>query len=218
MAQKSTKAAYKDTWELIAGHGAKVCPEFKVTDQNEKQLHAMALYFTLAKHFESPEIAKIIEQPSLSKGLLIRGHVGTGKTMAMRLFNNFLSQFNLQGFRIVACRHAVREYRDEGGRVLERYGRKSYSGGAGERPKPLSVCFDDLGQEDTKAKSWGNESGVMGDILLDRYECFLRDGMITHATTNLTNAQLKDTYGLRLYDRMKEMFNVIKMEGDSFRK
>ncbi len=214
MVQKSTKARYKDTWLLIQGHGGNVCPGFQITDQNKKELHALALYFTGSKNFEK---LKHLDAPSLSKGILLRGQVGTGKTLAMRLFNDFLGQWNVQGFRILACRHAVRDYRQEGDKALERYGRKSYSSDPDQR-RPLVICFDDLGVEDTKAKSWGNESSVMGDILMDRYECFLRDGMITHATTNLTNSQLKETYGLRLYDRMKEMFNVIKMEGASFRK
>ncbi len=216
MVTKRTKAAYKykDTWQLIQEHGANVCPGFQVTDQNEKELHALALYFTQSENFLK---LKQLEAPSLTKGILLRGQVGTGKTLAMRLFNNFLSEVNVRGFRILACRHAVREYRQEGDKALERYGRKCYSSDPDQR-RPLVICFDDLGVEDTKAKSYGNEPSVMGDILMDRYEAFIRDGMLTHVTTNLTNAQLKETYGLRIYDRMKEMFNVIKMEGKSFRK
>jgi DNA replication protein DnaC len=58
----------------------------------------------------------------------------------------------------------------------------------------------------------------MAEILTDRYDMFIRHKMKTHITTNLTFQQIKESYGGRFYDRMKEMFNVISLTGKSLRK
>lgn len=47
---------------------------------------------------------------------------------------------------------------------------------------------------------------------------FKLENIITHGTTNLKVEELEKKYGKRVYDRMKEMFNVILWEGESFRK
>jgi hypothetical protein len=55
-------------------------------------------------------------------------------------------------------------------------------------------------------------------VILDRYEIFIENKIKTHLTTNLTNSQLQTRYDLRVYDRLKEMFNFVILDGDSLRK
>lgn len=58
----------------------------------------------------------------------------------------------------------------------------------------------------------------MLEILLDRYELFMSNGMITHLTTNLTPELIEQQYGNRLRDRLREMMNYITMPGNTKRK
>ena len=103
---------------------------------------------------------------------------------------------------------------NEGSSVLESYGAKSYRvkhsgyGPTLQYDQPFVYCFDDLGVEQN-AKSYGNGCNVMAEILLDRYDQFLRHGMITHLTTNLNAEEIERLYGDRVRSRLREMFNLI---------
>jgi DNA replication protein DnaC len=91
---------------------------------------------------------------------------------------------------------------------LNEYGRESKS----------TVYFDDLGLEEVNVKMFGNSANVMSEILIDRYDSFKTKGVLTYASSNLTPSQFEDVYGARMRDRMKEMFNLITVKGESFRK
>ena len=64
-------------------------------------------------------------------------------------------------------------------------------------------------------KYYGNDANIMAEILLSRYDLFIRQGMLTHATTNLSASELEAIYGNRLRSRMREMFNLIAYDKDS---
>jgi len=53
----------------------------------------------------------------------------------------------------------------------------------------------------------------MGEILLSRYDHFISNHMLTHATTNLSASELEDYYGNRVRSRMREMFHLIAFDG-----
>ena len=157
------------------------------------------------------------------------GPVGCGKTTLMQLFGCWLSDgFSLddqhscsgQGsskashFRIIAARDVARQFLQDGYSVIDRYGAKSYRskhlgyGPVLQYDQPITYCFDDLGTE-SDAKRYGNDCNVMAEVLLDRYDQFIRRGMITHLTTNLNAEALEDLYGDRVRSRLREMCNLI---------
>jgi DNA replication protein DnaC len=68
-------------------------------------------------------------------------------------------------------------------------------------------CFDDLGTEVDK-KYYGNESNVMAEILLDRYDKQSVKGK-THVTSNLNSTMLEERYGYRVRSRIREMLNIV---------
>ena len=141
------------------------------------------------------------------KGLLLLGPVGCGKTTTMQLFSQYR-------FRLVATRDIARSFLREGYPVLEKYGANSFGKkSTGYRPvlqydQPITYCFDDLGVEQN-AKLYGNDCNVMAEILLDRYDQFMRYGMLTHMTTNLNAEELEQLYGDRVRSRLREMFNLV---------
>lgn len=189
--------------ELIITAGTQSIDGFNLNKKLEKFYEQLYYYFIRDKRFEQ----------DLNKGLLIIGSVGTGKTTAMRMFSK------IGRYRVVTTRHIVREFNIDGMTILNRYGKDSfYYKGVPSEKVAMKLCFDDIGLEDVNSKIFGNRANVLAEILLDRYDCFISDGMITHATTNLSIPSLKEIYGDKLLDRLKEMMNLITCEGQSLRK
>ncbi len=139
---------------------------------------------------------------SLSKGLLLTGNIGTGKTSLMKLLSVFPGT---KPFLFASSRSIVHAFRQEGYEILEQYTRFSQN-----------ICFDDLGLEENH-KYYGNETNVMAEILLDRYEKFKNLGILTMATTNLNATELEEIYGNRVRSRLREMFNQISLVGSDKR-
>lgn len=182
--------------------GKTIIPEFKITPELEQ------IYFQLYTYFIKQDTGL-----DLKKGLLLTGSIGTGKTTAMKIFSKMFA------FKIASTRYIIREFNITGMEIIDQYGRDSYMmDGVPLQKKPITVCFDDLGMEETNSQLYGNKANVVGEILLDRYDCFINSGMITHATTNLLISDLEKIYGDRIRDRLREMMNLIIFKGESLRK
>lgn len=178
-------------------------------EEREKLYYELWLYFKGNKDFEK-------DGKQLYKGLLLRGEVGCGKTMAMRVFQRLTAP---NSFKLVETTHIVRDLNSEGMSVIDKYGRNSFRPGEIGEPKrvPTNICLDDLGLEETNSKIYGNSANTIADILTDRYTAFIEHEMITHATTNLNSESLRKIYGQRVSNRLKEMVNIINVEGGSLR-
>ena len=147
---------------------------------------------------------------SLSKGILLSGPVGCGKTALMTLLNNFINQPNRHVMR--SCREVSFEFIQDGYETIHKYSKNAFSR-KGEYTWPRTYCFDDLGTENN-LKYYGNECNVMAEILLSRYDLFIQKKMITHITTNLSASEIESMYGSRVRSRMREMFNLISFSMD----
>jgi DNA replication protein DnaC len=58
----------------------------------------------------------------------------------------------------------------------------------------------------------------MAEILLNRYDNPQTPWHYTHITTNLTAAEIEQYYGTRVKSRMREMFNMITLDGEDRRR
>lgn len=170
-------------------------PDFTLDEFNSEIILNLCYYFT--GDARSPYEAK--------KGILMYGPVGCGKTTLMNFF-----RFNqVSSFAFIPTRTISYEYSKHGHESIQKYKGmlatsdvyKSFGQGN------VGVCFDDLGTEVDK-KFYGNESNVMAEILLNRYDN-KNLAAKTHITTNLNGAQIEERYGLRVRSRCREMFNVV---------
>jgi DNA replication protein DnaC len=203
--------------ELIRFESGDNTKEFIPTANQKDAINALSLYFTNSELFETIDVKKYntMDFPfSINKGLWMWGNPGVGKTLLMKMF----SRNKRLCYRVVECPKIVQGYVKHGDDHINHYSRcipdiKSYSNFFQDM---VGVCYNDLGIETLQAKHYGTAINVMESILLDTYEnkvpFFQR-----HVTTNLTFDQVKEKYGVRITDRIKQCFNVIEIKGESLR-
>jgi hypothetical protein len=197
--------------EKIPGTG------FSIDESNEQ------FFRTLWEYFTRDEEALRKRGYSCRRGLMIMGTYGTGKTAAMEIFAKITGLY-----RVIPTRQILREYRQQGdGRegsegVLDRYTYMNqvrvFVDNVDIGVHPEQLCFDDWGHESAEARLYGNSINVMEEILSDRYVLWRQRGMITHVTTNMGSDEVEKTYGGRIRDRCREMFNLIPLTGESRRR
>jgi len=113
------------------------------------------------------------------------------------------------------CRQITFEFHKEGFPIIEKYSDFSFDSRNGQLV-PKTYCFDDLGAE-SSIKYFGNDTNVMTEILLSRYDQFVSQRMPTHITTNLTSNHIEEAYGPRIRSLLREMCNLISFISDDKR-
>ncbi len=174
---------------------------FQLHDQDMPVLRQLICYF-LRDTTVAAELGI-----SLNKGILLSGPVGCGKTSLMNLLGLLAEEKHRHIMK--SCRDISFGFIKDGYDVIHRYSSHCFY-----NSRPRAVCFDDLGIEKS-LKYYGNQCNVMAEILLSRYDLFIKRGMITHITTNLGAKDLEAAYGNRIRSRLREMFNLIAFESCS---
>ena len=181
--------------------------DFTIAKDREPQYYALALYFT-----GNPAFNELKPGNDLTRGLMLQGTVGTGKTLALRLFVELATRLKMGNYlgglpRLVSTNAVCDELEALGIWQTRKYVNYNW------------YCFDDLGDEPLEVqqpyKSLKFEA--FRRILGDRYDKFKSTGQITIASTNLNFALMGKYYGVRIESRAKEMFNVISFTGEDKR-
>lgn len=178
---------------------------------NETLVWLMCLYFTSDERFEA--LADDEGNTfSLSKGLLLFGNIGCGKTHLMRVF----AENPRQAYFLRPCDEIVSRYRTDGEAAITSCtspqhpatARNPYNGSG-----VYGLCFDDLGVEQ-EGNHFGNRLNVMAEILTACYTNPQMHGMV-HLTTNLTRSEIEAMYGVRVGSRFRELFNTLAFPEDA---
>lgn len=180
---------------------------FIIDDDNEQVVITVLLYFLRhEKFFESPLLKN---NPSFYKGLLIFGDYGVGKTMLFESLWSIGRKLILDRgisdlwFNKISAGSFVEKYMEQVGmpnEIRTMYIEDFYKG---------RLYIDDLGFE----KLAFNKTELFADILFERH----KRGSVTLCTTNLNPSSISDRYGVRIGDRLTQMFNVINWKGESRR-
>lgn len=187
--------------------------QFIIDENNKKVLRFMLYYFNGSKLAETvfPE-AKY----KLHKSLLIMGGVGTGKTLLMQVFSEYLRYTNNpRFFHCVSVTQMVNYYTIHNN--LDRY-TYNEENSTGFKPQPFNICLNDIGVQ-SKTYFGMDTQLLTNEFLHARNEIWTQMGNSAHLTTNLTIKQLEekfaDGFG-RLVDRFKT-YNIIALTGKSRR-
>jgi hypothetical protein len=187
---------------FLERHGKKLYgPAFAIRREDHPVVRKLLVYFL---QLEDEAATLGID---LTKGILLTGPIGCGKTALMTLMSYVPGPG--RNYTLRACRDVTLEFIQEGYEVIGRYSRLSYNGVA-----PKIYCFDDLGAE-RNLKYYGNECNVMGEILLSRYDLYVGHGMATHLITNLSASTLQSHYGDRVRSRLREQMNLLAFDDKS---
>lgn len=155
-------------------------------------------------------------KPSLSKGLLIIGNFGNGKTSTLKAFSEVTKGTKKQ-FKIIGTKEAVTKFSFL---KNDNYRQKVFY----EDLINTNFMFDDLLKEEL-ASSYGMIN-LIEQVLEGKY----RLNKVAHATLNYKERengivedvedavlQIGEKYGNYMYDRVFSMFNIIEFKGKSLR-
>ena len=200
----------------IKNVGKTLIPNFHYDDELLRVYSILSMYFLNDPRFEA-----LSPNYKLSKGILLRGNVGVGKTICLKVFVDFLKRINHpERFVFHPTNDVVQDYLLGGEEKLLKHGLNSFrkgSSGIIDYTQPLSRCYDDLGLENKLIKYFGNERNLMADILFKRYDLFISYGLKTIVSTNYEPKDIEEHYGTRIRSRMREMLNDIVFEGNDRR-
>lgn len=175
--------------------------KYFVIDKNNKN------YFNILCHYFSEDL-KFEEEigGELRKGIMVFGDVGTGKSSSFDIIQNISKKHKLTAlwFPKRSANDVVTKYNES---LLKDVVIRDCSKG--------KMYFDDLGSE-KEASNFGKED-IFVRILELRYDEFKEKGTKTFLTTNFTIEDIKNRYGIRIYDRFREMFNFLELSGESRR-
>lgn len=187
--------------------------EFEVDENNSKVLSFLLYYFNGCRYAEQvfPD-----EDYKIHKNLLLVGKPGTGKTMLMQIFSDYLRlTHNPNTFENLSVTQMMNYYKMNG-----HIDRHTFNEGQskGFKPEPFNICLNDIGVETENQKSYGTSlNSVIDEFLYARYEIYQQFGKMYHMTSNLDADEFKQRFVNRLVDRFKS-FNVIPLLGKSRRK
>ena len=171
--------------------------DFIIDENNKSLINQLYYYIVGSEKFNGDH----------EKGLMVLGNLGSGKTIIMLAFCEVWNDL----FRIKIASTSAKLYVQY---LLEPEKFRSFNGNNLPNYENGTVFIDDIGKESKKVNVYGTEICPIADLLASRYD----KGNITFTTGNYKLESLKDQYGETITDRMKEMFNIIILKGNSRRK
>ena len=169
--------------------------EFLLDENNETIIKGLCCYFTGNAYAANYGL-------DLSKGILLLGGVGCGKTTIMKAF----SSNQHQSYKVISARQLGYEFSEHGFKSITQYSRTENIAVNPFGQAEIGLCIDDLGTDEER-KHYGEKVNALAEIILNRYDNLQRTQ--THITSNLNATMIESIYGQRIRSRMREMFNAI---------
>ncbi|UMB59228.1 hypothetical protein MHL31_09055 [Lutibacter sp. A80] len=191
------KKIYKEEAEIYFGNLGRY---FIIDENNKDYLNYLCHYFAESLDFEKKFGGE------LRKGLMVTGKLGTGKSSSFDIVQNISKKH-----KFTSLWFAKRSANE----IVTKYNESPLKDSIIRDASRGKLYFDDLGAE-KEASNFGKED-IFVRIFELRYEAFKEKGTKTFISTNYSIYDIKKRYGIRLYDRFKEMFNLIELNGESRR-
>jgi len=191
-------------------------PNYIFTEEICQILKILLLYFSGQKEDANSEKIIFNKSISLNKGLLLVGGVGVGKSLIFEILQIYTTRvLRRNGFQYHSASSII-DFLNINGKVYYNLFKENRQDE--NTIKPITCYIDDIASKNEIVKHFGTEYNAIQELISIRYEVFIRHKKLTHLSTNIFPKQLKEIYGSRIIDRMREMFNIIELKGESFRK
>lgn len=180
--------------------------EYELTPELKNIYDCLKLYIFRDKKFlKMANNLKCATEPNFSKGILLFGSYGVGKSI-------FLEKIAQTCSKLILPNPIQGIFKSTNSIAKEA---KSKSNDYFYHATKGKMILDDLGA-DRDFDHYGKRASeaVIAPILEERY---LRK-LTTHTTTNFNHAELGEIYGQRLFDRFYKMFNIFEVKGKSLRR
>lgn len=185
-----------------------------VVDENNRDILRFLLYYFNG----CPKAEEVFPNRGykLHKHIMLMGEVGTGKTLLMQIFSEYLHYTNNpRAFYNFSVTQMVNYYTLHNN--LDRYTYYEEEN-RGFQCTPVNICLNDIGTD--SITFFGMDTKLLTNQFLHaRNEIWVHYHKYAHVTTNLTMEQLKNEYkdGFgRLVDRFKT-YNIVPVGGKSRR-
>lgn len=165
--------------------------EYIVDDENKEVLNALMYYFT--KHYGFNTMSFGGRKMNLRKGIMLIGNPGSGKTFLMELFQQLVRNIDSK-FEMHTCIDIRENYKKNGIEFAK---------------KNRNLFLNDLGFEEVAFG--GAENEPLSKVIFERNIKWGKHGFKTHIDTNLQPKEIADRYGIRIWQRIEEMCNVIDL-------
>lgn len=159
---------------------------------NKQVIGQVALWYSWDNRFKG----------DVRKGLMIRGNVGTGKSLIVQALCRMIPNLEILNPILIHVSELQDLYVKGDFDKIDKVKNRWYT------------FIDDVGVEAVEAKSYGNVKEPFNDVFDYRY----RKNRRTVITTNLTPSEIAEIYGTRIIDRFRECMNDLVLDGKSFRK
>jgi len=180
-------------------------PNFEIDENNTSIINNLFNYFIGNVQFCNEN------NLNLSKGILLCGGVGTGKSVIMQAIKLYTGKILMRNsFQSYHTSEVVDNVNVKGIDYLDKF---NYTG-----LNPITCYIDDICSKKEKIKNFGTDISVIEELISIRYNVFCRQRRLTHFSTNIFPAEMNNYYDTRIIDRLIEMCNLISLNGISRRK
>lgn len=187
--------------------------KYQMTPEIKKIIYGMLYYFNGNKESEKYGL-------SITKGIALLGTYGTGKTTIFALFHEYLKKIaQINNFRITSIDEIVESIYSDNNYLNSVYIYNTQPNINNEIiKKPIHLLINEFGVQYNIKKYGSNVNDIVDLFMMRRYEIFQQYKKVTHITSNYGTDDFEKIFPARLIDRFKEMFNILILDGKSFRK
>lgn len=154
------------------------------------------------------KVAQWLTSDKAKAGIIFMGPLGNGKSTMIRAISALISAFKMYD----PYGHQL-QVKQSSALAINRLAKDNPDEYYSLCKVPL-LAIDDYGQEAPEVLEYGNAIRPLDDLLYMRYDALLP----TIISSNLTVDELRERAADRLYDRMREMYEIVVFTNNSYRR